>query len=104
MVQNSVLIPNATNSSYRVPAKIGRAQSELQSPCNLVCRLLLEKKKDFRGNCRTDAYTVPWILQQQDGESGKETENERDKERDKDNEIEKSGRSKNADRALNHET
>src|SRR5205807_4812428 len=24
--------------------KIGRAQSELQSPCNLVCRLLLEKK------------------------------------------------------------
>src|SRR2546426_9323797 len=25
--------------------KIGRAQSELQSPCNLVCRLLLEKKK-----------------------------------------------------------
>src|SRR5256885_5713274 len=28
------------------PSKqIGRAQSELQSPCNLVCRLLLEKKK-----------------------------------------------------------
>src|SRR5256885_5542399 len=25
--------------------EIGRAQSELQSPCNLVCRLLLEKKK-----------------------------------------------------------
>src|SRR5688500_19758515 len=25
--------------------QIGRAQSELQSPCNLVCRLLLEKKK-----------------------------------------------------------
>src|SRR5205807_5264077 len=25
--------------------KIGRATSELQSPCNLVCRLLLEKKK-----------------------------------------------------------
>src|SRR5688500_14512356 len=30
--------------------KIGRAQSELQSPCNLVCRLLLEKKKT---SCRT---------------------------------------------------
>src|SRR5256885_10584625 len=29
------------------PAKIGRAQSELQSPCNLVCRLLLEKKKKY---------------------------------------------------------
>src|SRR5256885_12492976 len=26
-------------------AEIGRAHSELQSPCNLVCRLLLEKKK-----------------------------------------------------------
>src|ERR1022692_4260730 len=25
--------------------KIGRAHAELQSPCNLVCRLLLEKKK-----------------------------------------------------------
>src|SRR2546426_9368302 len=25
--------------------EIGRAHSELQSPCNLVCRLLLEKKK-----------------------------------------------------------
>src|SRR6266566_3589980 len=32
----------------RHPArKIGRAHSELQSPCNLVCRLLLEKKKTF---------------------------------------------------------
>src|SRR5205807_8712982 len=26
-------------------AEIGRHTSELQSPCNLVCRLLLEKKK-----------------------------------------------------------
>src|SRR5256885_9139560 len=25
--------------------------SELQSPCNLVCRLLLEKKKDRRSAC-----------------------------------------------------
>src|SRR2546426_8463542 len=25
------------------PVEIGRAHSELQSPCNLVCRLLLEK-------------------------------------------------------------
>src|SRR5256885_12438953 len=36
---------------HQVPAgvqeqfQIGRAHSELQSPCNLVCRLLLEKKK-----------------------------------------------------------
>src|SRR5256885_16462825 len=28
--------------------EIGRAHAELQSPCNLVCRLLLEKKKTFR--------------------------------------------------------
>src|SRR5256885_7997373 len=28
--------------------KIGRHTSELQSPCNLVCRLLLEKKKKIR--------------------------------------------------------
>src|SRR5256885_5216914 len=27
--------------------------SELQSPCNLVCRLLLEKKKKLRTLCRT---------------------------------------------------
>src|SRR2546426_8396592 len=27
--------------------------SELQSPCNLVCRLLLEKKKDTRGRTIT---------------------------------------------------
>src|SRR5205807_5347405 len=27
------------------PAQIGKHTSELQSPCNLVCRLLLEKKK-----------------------------------------------------------
>src|SRR5256885_13199250 len=36
--------------------------SELQSPCNLVCRLLLEKKKNTntdqsqRGRCRTNSY------------------------------------------------
>src|SRR2546426_3278371 len=28
--------------------EIGRHTSELQSPCNLVCRLLLEKKKKTR--------------------------------------------------------
>src|SRR2546427_5971856 len=30
----------------RKPSQIGRAQSELQSQSNLVCRLLLEKKKN----------------------------------------------------------
>ena len=31
-----------------VALEIGRAPSELQSPRNLVCRLLLEKKKQNR--------------------------------------------------------
>src|SRR5688500_19989448 len=30
--------------------QIGEHTSELQSPCNLVCRLLLEKKKLFRAS------------------------------------------------------
>src|SRR5256885_8076056 len=34
--------------------------SELQSPCNLVCRLLLEKKKDA---CRTRTYHAPHLCQ-----------------------------------------
>src|SRR2546426_3143485 len=40
----------------RRPARAGRERrseeqtSELQSPCNLVCRLLLEKKKKTGGN------------------------------------------------------
>src|SRR5688500_18268515 len=39
--------------------------SELQSPCNLVCRLLLEKKKkqnmhhDWRRNVYSTSHTVP---------------------------------------------
>src|SRR5205807_8758356 len=32
-------------SARRAEPQIGRHTSELQSPCNLVCRLLLEKKK-----------------------------------------------------------
>src|SRR5256885_9971099 len=45
------LIANCSSASL-APARTGRAAerseehtSELQSPCNLVCRLLLEKKK-----------------------------------------------------------
>src|SRR5437763_13360287 len=36
--------PPAASSN---PREIGRAQSELQSPMYLVCRLLLEKKKSL---------------------------------------------------------
>src|SRR2546426_4739644 len=37
--------------------------SELQSPCNLVCRLLLEKKKNVEGdscNCR-ETISEPYV-------------------------------------------
>src|SRR5688500_19663797 len=38
--------------------------SELQSPCNLVCRLLLEKKKKIRktGHIRREVYNLPLVL------------------------------------------
>src|SRR2546426_3604884 len=43
-----------------LPAEIGRHTSELQSPCNLVCRLLLEKKKEpdseLRGPARAGLH------------------------------------------------
>src|SRR2546426_3495809 len=35
----------ARTRSIRVPTRSEEHTSELQSPCNLVCRLLLEKKK-----------------------------------------------------------
>src|SRR5256885_12123764 len=46
---------------------LGRSEehtSELQSPCNLVCRLLLEKKKKIRqahyDECIIIMYTITW--------------------------------------------
>src|SRR5256885_9350317 len=50
--------PKKSRSSIRErgPAPAGRSEehtSELQSPCNLVCRLLLEKKKKMsRHSCQ----------------------------------------------------
>src|SRR5256885_8524336 len=35
--------------------------SELQSPCNLVCRLLLEKKKTTRKNDQFHRFKCPFI-------------------------------------------
>src|SRR5256885_7548946 len=49
---SSTLPPSRTCSKAMAPR--GRSEehtSELQSPCNLVCRLLLEKKKDFSEIC-----------------------------------------------------
>src|SRR5256885_4855993 len=37
----------------RLPARSEEHTSELQSPCNLVCRLLLEKKKTTKIHIRT---------------------------------------------------
>src|SRR5256885_6088922 len=33
--------------------------SELQSPCNLVCRLLLEKKKNSKNNTHSTSTCIP---------------------------------------------
>src|SRR5256885_17187731 len=38
-------VPSSTAPSARMWARSEEHTSELQSPCNLVCRLLLEKKK-----------------------------------------------------------
>src|SRR2546426_8603566 len=38
-------VGQACESASARQVEIGRAHVELQSPCNLVCRLLLEKKK-----------------------------------------------------------
>src|SRR5256885_1433462 len=40
-----VVIWSSSNASVATVNEIGRAHAELQSPCNIVCRLLLEKKK-----------------------------------------------------------
>src|SRR5256885_10960252 len=32
--------------------------SELQSPCNLVCRLLLEKKKNYRKHVQSNSHIL----------------------------------------------
>src|SRR2546426_8406886 len=44
-------------STRRTTTRSEEHTSELQSPCNLVCRLLLEKKKKKTMN--TDCLTVP---------------------------------------------
>src|SRR5688500_20053947 len=46
--QSSITLPRSTISDglrYAMKVRSEEHTSELQSPCNLVCRLLLEKKK-----------------------------------------------------------
>src|SRR2546426_8802091 len=53
-------IPGATRRRDNPPT-VERSEehtSELQSPCNLVCRLLLEKKKQLK-NCSREVVVIP---------------------------------------------
>src|SRR5256885_3818638 len=50
----------ATSGGGRDAARSEEHTSELQSPCNLVCRLLLEKKKKL---ARQRAITAPSAVQ-----------------------------------------
>src|SRR5256885_5159250 len=43
-------LPQACPGPPQPPQRSEEHTSELQSPCNLVCRLLLEKKKNHRVN------------------------------------------------------
>src|SRR2546426_5094891 len=52
------------SSDQRVAERSEEHTSELQSPCNLVCRLLLEKKKKNRTaltQSRCVAATIPFV-------------------------------------------
>src|SRR5256885_8352512 len=40
-----LMMPNANSAAMSAQQRSEEHTSELQSPCNLVCRLLLEKKK-----------------------------------------------------------
>src|SRR5256885_8301451 len=44
------------------PSRSEEHTSELQSPCNLVCRLLLEKKKDFNRSLAFVSPTLAWNM------------------------------------------
>src|SRR5256885_11323144 len=44
-------------AEYNLALRSEEHTSELQSPCNLVCRLLLEKKKKLKRTTSSAAYT-----------------------------------------------
>src|SRR2546426_8331353 len=50
--------PGVAHTAQRPPhhRRSEEHTSELQSPCNLVCRLLLEKKKNIRVNIKTTTH------------------------------------------------
>src|SRR2546426_1340505 len=51
---NTAGLINAINDANATPERSEEHTSELQSPCNLVCRLLLEKKKKKAMDTSTD--------------------------------------------------
>src|SRR5256885_12128794 len=54
----------AVGQARRAFGRRGRSEehtSELQSPCNLVCRLLLEKKQRRTSRARTPRITTLWM-------------------------------------------
>src|SRR5256885_12407190 len=56
--------PASSRTSGRSPVRSEEHTSELQSPCNLVCRLLLEKKKKIKKQLKLSiAHTHESILQ-----------------------------------------
>src|SRR5256885_3691665 len=65
---SSAVITDAPEPSlYEIPERSEEHTSELQSPCNLVCRLLLEKKKKKVTHVMltqqvsgTDVFLPPW--------------------------------------------
>src|SRR2546426_6403671 len=58
----SAALPLPAAAEAQRSARSEEHTSELQSPCNLVCRLLLEKKKTTHNNMRTSTvvYDDSW--------------------------------------------
>src|SRR5256885_9040406 len=57
---DAVWSPQSLLTYRRLPGRSEEHTSELQSPCNLVCRLLLEKKKHKRlSNLIVRVHTAP---------------------------------------------
>src|SRR2546426_7597730 len=54
-VDDHRLQPASARASPQVAVRSEEHTSELQSPCNLVCRLLLEKKKSRPANRQTES-------------------------------------------------
>src|SRR5205807_5223149 len=46
-IRGGAIIPEGPEMNYVGEKRSEEHTSELQSPCNLVCRLLLEKKNDY---------------------------------------------------------